>query len=214
MNESDRKRKKSPEYKTKAQKRYKENREQKLEKAKKRYQENRESRLERDKQRYQENKVEILAKAKDRRERLSLEEKQKIKEYQKEYRKTYTKTDCSREKDRVRRNKAYHKNKTNPTYKIEILCRNRMRMAFKRGYGEKAYKTLELLGAEWKTVKEHLESNFQEGMTWDNQGSWHIDHIRPCASFDLTDPEQQKKCFHYTNLQPLWAEDNLKKGAS
>ena len=50
-------------------------------------------------------------------------------------------------------------------------------------------------------------------MSWDNYGThgWHIDHIRPCASFDLSDEEQQKICFHYTNLQPLWAEDNLKK---
>jgi len=51
-------------------------------------------------------------------------------------------------------------------------------------------------------------------MSWDNYGyrGWHIDHIRPCASFDLTDPEQQRECFHYTNLQPLWWQDNLRKG--
>jgi len=51
-------------------------------------------------------------------------------------------------------------------------------------------------------------------MTWSNYGKgWHIDHIKPCASFDLSNPEQQKICFHYTNLQPLWAIDNIKKGA-
>ena len=53
-------------------------------------------------------------------------------------------------------------------------------------------------------------------MSWDNhgkgKGKWHIDHIRPCASFDLTDLEQQKECFNYSNLQPLWSEDNLIKG--
>ena len=48
-------------------------------------------------------------------------------------------------------------------------------------------------------------------MTWDNHGQWHIDHIKPCAKFDLTDKDQQKACFHYTNLQPLWKEDNLSK---
>ena len=50
-------------------------------------------------------------------------------------------------------------------------------------------------------------------MTRDNYGMWHVDHIIPCASFDFSDPKQQELCFHYTNLQPLWAEDNLKKGA-
>ena len=50
-------------------------------------------------------------------------------------------------------------------------------------------------------------------MNWNNIGKWHIDHIKPCKSFDLTKSDEQKKCFHYTNLQPLWALDNIKKGA-
>lgn len=79
--------------------------------------------------------------------------------------------------------------------------------------GNKAGSTQELTGCTWEQVRNHLENQFQPGMTWDNHGihGWHIDHIRPCASFDLTDPEQQKQCFHYTNLQPLWAKDNLAK---
>jgi hypothetical protein len=70
------------------------------------------------------------------------------------------------------------------------------------------------MGADIETVKKHLESLFKKGMSWENHGNegWHIDHIIPCAAFDLTDPKQQKKCFHYTNLQPLWAKDNLSKG--
>ena len=53
---------------------------------------------------------------------------------------------------------------------------------------------------------------FHPGMSWDNYGSaWHIDHIRPCSSFDFSDPEQQKKCFHFSNLQPLWDEINTVK---
>lgn len=63
-------------------------------------------------------------------------------------------------------------------------------------------------------LKKHLEKQFQNGMTWKNhtKDGWHIDHIIPCSFFDLSDPEQQKECFNYKNLQPLWAEDNLSKG--
>ena len=59
----------------------------------------------------------------------------------------------------------------------------------------------------------HLERQFTQGMTKENHGKygWHVDHIKPCSSFDLSDIEQQKLCFHYTNLQPLWAKDNIKK---
>jgi hypothetical protein len=48
-------------------------------------------------------------------------------------------------------------------------------------------------------------------MSWNNHGQWHIDHVRPCSSFNLLNPEEQQQCFHYTNLQPLWAADNLSK---
>jgi hypothetical protein len=77
----------------------------------------------------------------------------------------------------------------------------------------KSKHTMELLGCSIEEFKIYLEKQFTKGMNWGNYGKkgWHIDHILPCASFDLTDPEQQKKCFHYTNLQPLWAEDNYKK---
>jgi hypothetical protein len=78
----------------------------------------------------------------------------------------------------------------------------------------KAGTTQELTGCSWEEARQHFESQFLPGMTWDNHGihGWHIDHIRPCASFDdLSDPEQQKQCFHFTNLQPLWAKDNWAK---
>lgn len=72
---------------------------------------------------------------------------------------------------------------------------------------EKSKPTKELLGCTIDFLKEYLEFKFTKGMTWGNRGihGWHIDHIRPCTSFDLSDPEQQKLCFNYTNLQPLWA---------
>ena len=74
-------------------------------------------------------------------------------------------------------------------------------------------KTLDLCGATIETILNHLESQFRDGMTWENQSSsgWHIDHILPCSAFDLTNPEDQKECFHYTNLQPLWWWENLAK---
>jgi hypothetical protein len=77
----------------------------------------------------------------------------------------------------------------------------------------KSGKTNSLLGCTIPELRQHLESKFLPGMTWGNhsRNGWHIDHIRPCASFDLSDPEQQKTCFHYTNLQPLWAKDNMRK---
>jgi hypothetical protein len=76
----------------------------------------------------------------------------------------------------------------------------------------KSNRTPDLVGCSVNDLKTHLESKFIESMTWENYGEWHIDHMRPCASFNLEDPEEQKKCFHWTNLQPLWAKDNMSKG--
>jgi hypothetical protein len=77
----------------------------------------------------------------------------------------------------------------------------------------KNQRTIDLIGCTMEFLRNHLESSFTEGMTWDNYGfrGWHVDHIMPCASFDLTKEEEQRKCFHYTNLQPLWWLDNIKK---
>ena len=74
--------------------------------------------------------------------------------------------------------------------------------------------TKELIGCSLEQLKIHLENRFTKGMNWQNYGrnGWHIDHIKPCTSFDLTDPKQQQECFHYSNLQPLWAKDNISKG--
>jgi hypothetical protein len=70
-----------------------------------------------------------------------------------------------------------------------------------------------VLGCTSNALRIYLEAHFKDGMSWDNYGyrGWHIDHIKPCSSFDLSDIEQQKQCFHYTNLQPLWAQENMRK---
>lgn len=99
-----------------------------------------------------------------------------------------------------------------PAFKVARSLRRRIYEVVAKGY--KSDSTLSLLGCSYEDLLEHLSSQFADGMSWDNYGQWHIDHIRPCASFDLLDPEQQAQCFHYTNLQPLWAKDNLSKGAS
>lgn len=129
----------------------------------------------------------------------------------------YSRTYYQRNKGKViRRTAQYlnHKYKTDPHFKILSLLRSRIHHALKNYKGvKKAAKTAELIGCSIETLRLHLQSQFTEGMTWENQGKWHIDHIKPCALFDLTDPDQQKQCFYYINLQPLWGSDNSSKGA-
>lgn len=100
------------------------------------------------------------------------------------------------------------------TKRIKQNLRCRVSKTVSRGC--KCASSIELVGCDKEFLKRYLESKFLEGMSWDNYGrdGWHIDHIKPCCSFDLLDPEQQKECFHYTNLQPLWAEDNWRKGGT
>lgn len=95
---------------------------------------------------------------------------------------------------------------------IASRIRTQVRHAIQRGW--KSGKTEQLLGCSFNSLKLHLQSQFKDGMHWNNYGShWHIDHIRPCASFDLKDPEQQRQCFHFSNLRPLWASENISKGS-
>ncbi len=103
------------------------------------------------------------------------------------------------------------KMRNNADYRIRANLRRRIHSALK-GVA-KSVRTLELLGCTIEQLKMHLESKFQSGMTWENYGydGWHVDHVKPCAKFDLTDLKQQAECFHYTNLQPLWKKDNLEK---
>ena len=68
-----------------------------------------------------------------------------------------------------------------------------------------------LIGCSIEKLKKHFEKQFKSDMSWFNYGKWHIDHIKPCCKFDLRKISEQKKCFHYTNLQPLWAKENFRK---
>jgi len=98
-----------------------------------------------------------------------------------------------------------------PAFRIACNLRARLRSAVKAQGAKKHSKTLDLLGCDTAFLKRHLESLWQPGMCWENYGEWHIDHKRLCASFDLLDPAQQRACFHWSNLQPLWSEDNFRK---
>lgn len=106
---------------------------------------------------------------------------------------------------------ANNKYATDIKFRIKSAIQARIRAAIKNNY--KAAGTTELIGCSIEYLKCYLEFQFKDGMSWDNYGEWHVDHRIPCASFDLSDPEQQKACFHYTNLQPLWWIDNVRKGA-
>lgn len=117
--------------------------------------------------------------------------KEKNKEYFKQYNTTYHKK--RREKDTL--------------FKLRGNLRNRMKQTLRQ---EKSKSTEELLGAPLNEVKKHIESTFQEGMTWENYGQWHVDHKIPLASGKTK--KEIEKLFHYKNLQALWALDNWSKG--
>jgi len=102
---------------------------------------------------------------------------------------------------------------SDPEFKLKGVLRARVRAAIRNSGGTKSHGTMQLVGCTVENLRQHLEQQFTDGMSWDNHGDWHVDHIMPCAAFDLTDEDQQRVCFNYTNLQPLWASDNMSKGA-
>jgi hypothetical protein len=115
------------------------------------------------------------------------------------------------------RRKEWHKEKmeNDPAYRISLT----LRKSVCRYVKQKSARTFDLIGCSPEELRQHLESLWQEGMSWDNYGAyttggamtWHIDHIIPCDSFDLTNETEQAECFNYENLQPLWAVDNIRK---
>jgi hypothetical protein len=128
--------------------------------------------------------------------------KEQLKEYRKEY--------FQKNKKRINE-KAKLDKQRNPNIKIAHSLRNRIIKVLNGS--TKKDSTFNLLGCTIAEFKLYLESQFTETMSWENYGSiWHIDHILPCASFDLSEESQQRLCFNYRNLQPLLAHDNLVKG--
>ena len=116
-------------------------------------------------------------------------------------------------KNRLREEyKIYRKKReeTDINFKIATRLRSRLYKAIKDS--AKKGSAVNDLGCSISFLKQHLESLFSFGMSWENYGKWHVDHIKPLVSFDLTIREQFLKACHFTNLQPLWAKDNISKG--
>jgi hypothetical protein len=100
--------------------------------------------------------------------------------------------------------------KSDPLFKLKATLRDRTRSAFKKKSWIRNSPNEKLLGCDWKTAFHHIEKQFEPWMNWENHGEWHIDHIKPLASANTI--EEMTPLFHYTNLQPLSAGDNLRKG--
>lgn len=145
-------------------------------------------------------------KLKEKRQKYYAENKETILAQQKKY--------YQANKEKISEtNKAYRKRQleSNVQYKLAHALRKRLHLAVKHEF--KSGSAVTDLGCSIQELKIHLEKQFQPGMTWDNwsQTGWHIDHIEPLSSFDLTNREELLKACHYSNLQPLWAKDNLRK---
>lgn len=165
-----------------------------------------EKRKEINKRYYEKHKEEINKRRRNKRKKMKANFlwKTNKKEYYKDY---YQKNRDHKIKIIMEKQKEYRKN--NIAYRIKKSLITRLNQVIRKKTGH----TTEFLGCDIDFFLSYIESKFQEGMTWDNYGlfGWHIDHIRPCASFNLLNEEEQKACFHYTNLQPLWAEENIRK---
>jgi len=109
---------------------------------------------------------------------------------------------------RLRRN-------ADPIVRIRQNLSRRLSQVMRDAGLNKDVKTMDMLGCDMRFFKNYIEDLFIDGMSWDNYGfkGWHIDHIKPCVAFNFSDEVEKKKCFHYTNLQPLWCCDNWSKQA-
>lgn len=200
---------------------YRKNNKRKIQKRKKNY--------------YKKNKENIIKKVKKYRE----QNKDKIRNYMKKYYqknkdklkngvKQYQEKNREKKKEYSKQYQQNHKKEINEymnkrrkediNFKLIDNLRDRMCKALKNN--SKSAKTEKLLGCSIEFARKHIQNQFKKGMTWNNWGrgwdgkgmeEWHIDHIRPCYSFDLSKESEQARCFHYSNLRPLWAKENLRR---
>ena len=120
----------------------------------------------------------------------------------------------NRDTRRVYSNKLHTaRKKIDPSYKMSCVLRSRTWRLLKLANVRKTQCFNQMIGCTPLELRHHIEKQFAKGMSWENHGKkgWHLDHIRPCCAFDLSDERQQFECFNYKNLQPLWAVDNLTK---
>jgi hypothetical protein len=177
---------------------------------------------------YREKKKEIIKQ--DQKERYYLNKEKDIEKIRQHSRKNSRKyRETHREKVRASQKKFRENNKdkckknrsnwwkkkfhSDPIFRLLHNARNRICEVLNRKSIKKSQTTISLIGCSSEFLKKYLQSKFIQGMSWENYGymGWHVDHIIPCSSFDFSDKNQLKKCFHYTNLQPLWWLDNIKK---
>ena len=143
-----------------------------------------------------------------RKQRLNPEYRKKLLLASRKYEKNLSK---EKKIQRAERQRIHRLKKRQTDLQYRMLCNLRGRVYNVMKGNTKSFAIMELLGCSIEELKTYLQKQFQKGMLWGNYGDWHIDHIIPCSKFNLIDPEQQKLCFNYSNLQPLWAIDNLRK---
>jgi hypothetical protein len=197
---------------------------------------NKEKMTEYNKQYWEKTKKEQLKRNKEWRENNKEHVKQKMKEWleankehKKQKDKEYREANWENKKktNNIWRKKDYQDLKTNPArvteyqnYRVKSNVGRRIREMLKQN---KSQRTMEYVGCSLEDLKKHLESKFEEGMTWENYGKyvfgndqsgWHIDHIIPCNAFNFEDESERAACFFYANLQPLWGKENIIKHAT
>lgn len=158
----------------------------------------------------------VISKERKKVYRSNPKTKEKERNYSHEY--YYTKGKFERKRtDKTRKTEREYNRKRqreNAKFAIEHRLRARMSSIVRKKLMRKSRKSLEYLGCTSEEFMRYMESLFPNGMTWGNRKLWHIDHIVPVCSFDLTQEGEIKKCFHYSNLRPIWKEGNLRKGIS